>query len=74
MNFTDMQVLTLISAHPGQSLRSLVRIARKEMPSWNWTVGKVQKSVRRLEKADKVQVDKVVETIEIESFRIYVRV
>ena len=71
LNFTDIQVLTLVRDHPGESLRGLVRIAKKEMPKWPWTVGKIQKSVQRLEKSKKVKVEKDKLTIEIQSFRVY---
>ena len=71
MNFTDIQVLTLIRNHPGESLRGIVRAAKKEMPRWCWTVGKVQKAVQRLEKAKKIKIEKEKQTIEIEAFRVF---
>ena len=71
MNFTDVQVLALVKDHPGESLRGLVRAAKKEMPNWAWTVGKVQKAVQRLEAAGKVKVEREMRTVEIKTFKVY---
>ena len=53
MNFTDVQVLTLIRANPGINLYQLEKKAKLEMPRWPWTIGKIQKSVERLKKETK---------------------
>jgi hypothetical protein len=55
MNLTDMQVLTLVRAHPGLNLYQLEKKAKEEMSRWDWSIGKVQKSVERLKKEHKVQ-------------------
>jgi hypothetical protein len=52
--FTDYQVLTLIKAHPGSSMSDILRYARKEMPSFGWTWGKIQKAILRLSDREKV--------------------
>ncbi len=55
MNFTDMQVLTLVRACPGLNLYQLEKKAKEEMPRWTWTIGKIQKAVERLKKEKKVE-------------------
>lgn len=55
MNFTDTQVLALIRQHPGLNLYRLMKQAQKDMPRWQWTIGKVQHAVERLEKAGRVE-------------------
>ena len=60
MNFTDVQVLTLIRASPGLNLYQLQKKAEEEMPKWPWTIGKVQKAVERLKKEKKVETRFVV--------------
>ena len=60
MNFTDIQVLALVRAHPGLSLYQLVKVAKKEMGKWPWTIGKIQKAVGRLERDKKVETESVV--------------
>jgi hypothetical protein len=57
MKFTDTQMLTLIKANPGLNLYQLTKKAREEMGmngQCNWTTGKVQKAIERLEKQKKV--------------------
>ena len=51
---TDAQVLTLIRAHPGSNLYQLTKLAKKVMPRWTWSVGKIQKSAQRLKMAEKI--------------------
>lgn len=70
MNFTDYQVLTVIRANPGSSMRELLRILKREMRQWPWSIGKVQRSVQRLEESGRIRVDRVTETIQIEACRI----
>ena len=60
MNFTDVQVLTLVRASPGLNLYQLQKKAEEEMPKWPWTIGKVQKAVERLKKEKKVETRLVV--------------
>jgi hypothetical protein len=60
MNFTDVQVLTLVRASPGLNLYQLQKKAEEEMPKWPWTIGKVQKAVERLKKEKKVETRFVV--------------
>ena len=60
MNFTDVQVLTLVRANPGLNLYQLQKKAEEEMPKWPWTIGKVQKAVERLKKEKKVETRFVV--------------
>ena len=60
MNFTDIQVLTLVRANPGLNLYQLQKKAEEEMPKWPWTIGKVQKAVERLKKEKKVETRFVV--------------
>ena len=60
MNFTDVQVLTLVRANPGLNLYQLQKKAEEEMPKWPWTIGKVQKAVERLKKEKKVETRLVV--------------
>ena len=60
MNFTDIQVLTLVRASPGLNLYQLLKKAEEEMPKWPWTIGKVQKAVERLKKEKKVETRFVV--------------
>ena len=60
MNFTDVQVLTLVRANPGLNLYQLQKKAEEEMPKWSWTIGKVQKAVERLKKEKKVETRFVV--------------
>ena len=58
MNFTDHQVLTLVRAYPGLNIYQLTKKAKEEMGMngrCNWTTGKVQKSVKRLIKGNKVE-------------------
>lgn len=55
MNFTDMQVLTLVRNHPGLNLYQLTKKANEEMGRWNWSIGKVWRAVNRLKKAGKVE-------------------
>ncbi len=58
MNFTDMQILTLIRAHPGLNLYQLTKKANEELYKRNnepWTIGGIQKSVQRLRKAKKIE-------------------
>lgn len=55
MNFTDVQVLTLVRAYPGLNLYQLVKKAEEEMPRWPWTIGKIQKAVERLKKDGKIE-------------------
>lgn len=57
MSFTDVQILTLVLAHPGLNLYQLRQVAEKDMGQWHWTVGKVHKAVARLEKAGKVETN-----------------
>jgi len=62
--FTDLQILTLVRAHPGLNLYQLTKKAQEEMSiggKCNWTIGKVQKSVERLKGDKKVQTRYVVE-------------
>ena len=60
MNFTDVQVLTLVRANPGLNLYQHQKKAEEEMPKWPWTIGKVQKAVERLRKEKKVETRFVV--------------
>ena len=63
MNFTDLQVLTLVRANPGLNIYQLTKKAKEEMgmnERCNWTTGKVQKAVQRLIKANKVETRYVV--------------
>jgi hypothetical protein len=63
MNFTDLQVLTLVRAHPGLNLYQLTETAKKEMNlmgECNWTTGKIQKAVERLKKEEKVETRLVI--------------
>lgn len=60
MNFTDVQVLTLIRANPGLNLYQLEKRAKEEMAKWPWTIGKIQKAVERLEKAGKIETEKTI--------------
>lgn len=60
MNFTDIQVLTLVRAHPGLNLYQLQKQAEKDMWRWTWTIGKVQKAVERLKKEKKVETRLVI--------------
>jgi len=55
LNFTDVQVLTLIRANPGINLYQLEKKARQEMPKWPWSRGKIHKSVQRLKQAKKIE-------------------
>ena len=67
MNFTDVQVLTLIRANPGINLYQLEKKARQEMPKWPWSRGKIHKSVQRLKQAKKIEDSyklKIVKSIE----------
>ena len=52
--FTDYQVLTLVKAHPDSSMSDILRYAQQEMPSFVWTIGKVQKALGRLHEHGKV--------------------
>lgn len=60
MNFTDVQVLALVRQCPGLNLYRLMKQAQKDMARWPWTVGKIQASVSRLEKAGRVEKKSVV--------------
>jgi len=60
MNFTDIQVLTLVRANPGMNLYQLEKQARLEMGKWPWTIGKIQKAVERLKKEKKVETRLVI--------------
>jgi hypothetical protein len=55
LNFTDMQVITLIKKYPGLNLYQLKKKAEEEMPKWPWTIGKIQKAVERLKKDHKIE-------------------
>jgi len=55
MNFTDVQILTLIRANPGINLYQLKKTAEKDMPKWSWSRGKIHKSVQRLKKELKIE-------------------
>ena len=61
MNFTDIQVLALVRAHPGLNLYQLQKQAETDMGSWPWTFGKIQKAVRRLELDKKVETESVMQ-------------
>lgn len=60
MIFTDIQVLTLVRAHPGLNLYQLQQQAEKEMGRWPWTIGKIQKAVERLKAERKVETRSIV--------------
>lgn len=60
LNFTDIQVLTLVRANPGLNLYQLEKKAKEEMSKWPWTFGKIQKAVERLKKEKKVETRLVV--------------
>jgi hypothetical protein len=63
LNFTDVQVLTLVRANPGLNVYQLTKKARAEMSiggQCTWTTGKVQKSVDRLKKEKKVETRYIV--------------
>jgi len=63
VNFTDVQILTLIRAHPGLNVYQLAKKAQDEMSmggQCNWTTGKVQKAVERLKMEKKVETRYVV--------------
>lgn len=53
--FTDYQVLALIRDHPGSNLYQLLGHARRDMPKWEWSRGKVHKAVQRLKKEGKIE-------------------
>ena len=58
MNFTDIQVLTLVRAYSGLNIYPLTKKAKEEMGMngrCNWTTGKVQRAVERLKKDNKVK-------------------
>jgi hypothetical protein len=63
LNFTDVQVLTLIRANPGLNVYQLAKKAKEEMGmggQCSWTTGKVQKAVERLKKERKVKTQYIV--------------
>jgi hypothetical protein len=63
LNFTDVQVLTLIRAYPGLNVYQLAKKAQEEMSMagrCTWSTGKVQKSVERLKKERKVETRYIV--------------
>lgn len=64
--FTDYQLMTLVMTHPGSSIRDLLRLAEHEMPAFNWTVGKIAKSLYRLEAKKKIEFVDGVKTVKIE--------
>jgi len=51
-DFVDMQVATLISDHANEEhcIDALVDVAKREMPTFEWTDDKIRNSVNRLEK------------------------
>jgi len=51
-DFVDMQVATLISDHVSEEhcIDALVDVAKKVMPTFEWTDDKIRNSVNRLEK------------------------
>ena len=58
MNFADLQVLTLVRAHPGLNIYELTLKANDEMGmngECHWSNGKVHKAIERLKNAKKVQ-------------------
>jgi hypothetical protein len=59
LNFTDIQVLALIRAHPDSNIYQLEKAARIEMPKWDWSNGKVHNAVQRL-KRDKMVTTRLV--------------
>lgn len=61
MNFTDIQILTLVRANPGLNLYQLRQKAEAEMSRWPWTIGKIQAAVRRLESDRKIKTESVVQ-------------
>jgi hypothetical protein len=57
LNFTDVQVLTLIRAYPGLNVYELAKKAQAEMNMGGrctWTYGKIQKAVERLKAERKI--------------------
>jgi hypothetical protein len=48
--FTDYQVQTLVRDHPGANLYQLLGHARRDMPRFDWSVGKIQKAIERLKR------------------------
>lgn len=70
MNFTDLQVLTLIKAHPGQSYQALARIAHDEMIG-AWTAKKIQRAAARLQAAGKIKVVQGTVSMEVPCFKLY---
>lgn len=55
LGFTDLQVLNLVRDHPGSNIYQLVGHARKEMPRFDWSPGKIQYAVQRLKKDRKIK-------------------
>jgi len=60
MILTDLQVLTLVKAHPGLNFYQIQQTAKKSMKKWEWSIGKIQKAVRRLEESGKVETETVI--------------
>jgi hypothetical protein len=61
MNFTDIQVLTLVRANPGLNLYQLRQKAEAEMSRWPWTIGKIQAAVNRLAAAQRIETESVIQ-------------
>ncbi len=58
LNFTDIQVLTLVRAYPGLNIYELTLKANEEMGmkgECHWSNGKVHKAIERLKKSKRVQ-------------------
>jgi len=51
-DFVDLQVSTLVTDHADEEpcIEDLVRLAKKDMPKFDWTDDKIRHSVNRLEK------------------------
>jgi len=60
MILTDLQVLTLVRAHPGLNFYQIQKAASESMQKWHWSIGKIQKAVRRLEESGKVETETVI--------------
>jgi DNA-binding PadR family transcriptional regulator len=60
MILSDLQVLTLVKARPGMNLYEIKKAAAESMQKWKWSIGKIQKSVQRLEESGKVETERVI--------------
>lgn len=60
MILSDLQVLTLVRARPGLNFYQIQKAAKESMKNWNWSIGKIEKAVRRLEESGKVETERVI--------------